>query len=585
MVWTIKEPTFLVKQRHGYCFRINVPENLWDKIGLKEIRYSLKTTDYLNARATALPLGLKLRSFFSELRSRSECLSQLTPQTLKRLIKEYVQRELDKAETERLTNTHISPLRLNDTIRQNSNLSYQCFDAISHREYSVVADRVDEILSNHDLKIESNSLEYNKLSRELIRAISYVSSINTDREQGIYDSQRERGQDFYDTYLAEPFTALQTASVVPVDESPLLSEMVNEYLTVNSEGKGWTTKTYNENKSILKLFQDWLGKDVSISSITGSMIRDYRDALKKLPSNLKKERRFKDKPIHEILKMDIKATLHSTTINKYLRRLRAMFTWAVQDQYIPVNPADGIQVPQSKKDKTRTHFTNPDLKAIFHSPEYKGDATFKHPYMFWAPLIALYTGMRNNEIAQLHVDDFKEIDGIPIIDITEEVTNPNSTDSKQLKKNTNSKRKTPIHPYLAHRINLLGYVQKLKAKGQVRLFPELKKGRDGYGREITRNFCGSGNTIGFLAKWGVKKPGSKQEKVFHSFRNTVCHTLLNKGVPEAMGAQITGHSIRKSAFGDYANEYTLEVLYKEAVLKMNFDEVIGLDHIRFNEDE
>ena len=38
------------------------------------------------------------------------------------------------------------------------------------------------------------------------------------------------------------------------------------------------------------------------------------------------------------------------------------------------------------------------------------------PENVWIPLIILYQGMRNNEIAQLFVDDIQEKDGIPFRD-------------------------------------------------------------------------------------------------------------------------------------------------------------------------
>jgi len=65
----------------------------------------------------------------------------------------------------------------------------------------------------------------------------------------------------------------------------------------------------------------------------------------------------------------------------------------------------------------------------------------KYDYQFWLPLIALHTGARLNEIAQLRVEDIKDIDGIKCFYINEE------HELKTLK-NTNSMRYIPIHSAL-----------------------------------------------------------------------------------------------------------------------------------------
>ena len=53
------------------------------------------------------------------------------------------------------------------------------------------------------------------------------------------------------------------------------------------------------------------------------------------------------------------------------------------------------------------------------SNEYLHDQHKKTSY-FWLPIIALYTGMRMEEICQLYVSDVKKVDGVWGFNISED---------------------------------------------------------------------------------------------------------------------------------------------------------------------
>jgi hypothetical protein len=56
------------------------------------------------------------------------------------------------------------------------------------------------------------------------------------------------------------------------------------------------------------------------------------------------------------------------------------------------------------------------LKKLFCSKAYLTDG-HKKPYHFWLPILALFTGARQNELAQLFLSDIRENDGLWVIDI------------------------------------------------------------------------------------------------------------------------------------------------------------------------
>ena len=57
-------PTYLVRNPYSYCFRMNVPKDLYSLIGRKELRYSLKTGDIGTARYKARLIAGHVQQLF-----------------------------------------------------------------------------------------------------------------------------------------------------------------------------------------------------------------------------------------------------------------------------------------------------------------------------------------------------------------------------------------------------------------------------------------------------------------------------------------------------------------------------------------
>lgn len=87
---------------------------------------------------------------------------------------------------------------------------------------------------------------------------------------------------------------------------------------------------------------------------------------------------------------------------------------------------------------------------------------------FWAPLIALYSGMRLEEICQLHLSDIVKMDGVLCFSINEE-----SGGSGYVKhvKSSAGIRKVPVHPHLWDELGLEKFVASRwqNVEGKVRI--------------------------------------------------------------------------------------------------------------------
>jgi integrase len=164
------------------------------------------------------------------------------------------------------------------------------------------------------------------------------------------------------------------------------------------------------------------------------------------------------------------------------------------------------------------------------------------------PLIALFSGMRSGEIIQLLSVDVREGSGVWYFDI-------NKGQEKSLK-TVSSKRKVPIHRVLID----LGFIDFIKSRPQSgRIFPEIKKGKDGdhshYYSKWWRRYAG---------RIGFKSP----KTTFHSFRHNFLDALRAAELPEYINKALMGHS-DKGVHSQYGSGVTLGSL-KSAIDKIEY---------------
>jgi integrase len=206
----------------------------------------------------------------------------------------------------------------------------------------------------------------------------------------------------------------------------------------------------------------------------------------------------------------------------------------------------------------RDPYSPDQLSKIIKSPLYTGhksaDCRYKPgPLLirdgyFWVPLIALYSGMRLGEILQLLKSDVKEENDIWYFDV-------NKGDGKSLK-TASSKRRVPIHRTLLD-LGLLDYVQSAAQSG--RIFPEIKKGSDGYHSHHFSKWWGR-----FAGHVGFKS----SRTAFHSFRHNFLDALRAAETPEYINKALAGHS-DNSVHSQYGGGAGLSQL-KAAIDKVSY---------------
>lgn len=361
-------------------------------------------------------------------------------------------------------------------------------------------------------------------------------------------------------------TPVVTPSVLPAesDKAPSLkySELVEQFLEAKQSDGNITTKSVVDYKDKLSHFLD-IKDDMLVSDISRNDIKEVKEALKRLPPQRKRLKKYRDKTTSELLEMEHEKTLSASSINQILDQLSSLFNWAIVEELIDKNPAS---VPRLK-DKTHKRekcdpLTKKDIKAVFGADKYIKDKHAQAAY-FWAPLISLYTGMRREEISQLHNADIYEHtdnDGNTrwVIDAKEE-SEKGFAEDKRLK-NLNAIRIIPIHPDLI-KIGLLEYHSRMTNK-HTRLFPELNRSNEGlYGKEVGKQFSA------LLAKAKVKTP----KKYFHSLRHSFRDQLKKQDISGPCFYEVFGHESNEPGVTNrYGSDFTPQEKFDKIINRLNY---------------
>lgn len=327
-----------------------------------------------------------------------------------------------------------------------------------------------------------------------------------------------------------------------------------------------------------RLFARILG-DRPIGDYDRADIVRWVRTLEKMPRTYGKSPKDQKKPVDALIKEGkAKGTLGATTIEKHLTHVKAIFLAA--NTHHKFSSSDEIReelfksVPLSQtvpKTQKRKSWSPEKLTILFNSPLWTGtrsrldDRTHRHQpgpkihrdAYWWLPIIAIHTGMRLEEIAQLQHDDLQtDADGIPYIRITDE--------GQRNVKTAHSIRNVPVHPFLLE----LRFTELFDSAKKGRIFAELKA----HGRPPSWGGLYSTHFTDYRRAIGLYEPLMD----FHSLRRTAITMLRTRCDIDALTvAAIAGHDdsdseLRKLQMTDSYTDYSIAHLY-EAISKLDYE--------------
>ena len=346
--------------------------------------------------------------------------------------------------------------------------------------------------------------------------------------------------------------ARQSGDVIPTPKPPEAKHVV--CLTMTDAFELWkagsparsakrpSENTIREAMHALRRFNEMFpGR--SLTELTRGDVRAFRDALARVPTRLPAE--LRKLSIADVLKAKGIAGLprpHVGTVDKSLTLLAAIISHAETEGMFDAltnfsNPfgAKGIKLSADERESNgREVFDREDLRRIFSTPVYnKGErpAGEGGEAAYGLPLVALFSGARQGEIASLRVCDLRQDPESSIwrFDI--------ATTCGRTMKTASSRRKAPVHPAL-ERIGLLQYRQLPFDAGhqlETPLWPDVHS--DSIGRRA-----------GPLSKWFNRYLREIAEvtgvgKVFYCFKHTFKRVARDTDlIKEEKHDALTGHS-------------------------------------------
>ncbi len=330
------------------------------------------------------------------------------------------------------------------------------------------------------------------------------------------------------TPQAVPITGLKPLLTPP--HTKKLEDAITEYTPTII-----TPKSRKSNETNLNAFLRWKG-NVNVHEITGVDIVTYNALLMKTVAPRTADGRIQF--IQSLLKYCQK--------NLYIH----------EDANLPTKGKFNLTRKQIKKTtKGAELFSIEQLNLIFNPETYLPWCKHK-PSRYWMPLIALFTGMRKEEVAQLRHYDILEENGIAYFDVSD-------SEGRSLKTD-NAKRKIPIHSRLLD-LGFMDYVRSRRGP----LFTDS-------GGAVSHAF------IRYLEEIGVKKKGDLRAMVFHSLRDTFNQRLFdNTSVQELIRLELMGHSsggrVDNTNKDDYLEKFTVEQKHR-AIEGMVLAKTVGGTH-------
>jgi len=260
---------------------------------------------------------------------------------------------------------------------------------------------------------------------------------------------------------AKTLKALGNKVDVPGGDLSGLSELAETFILK----KNYTTQNAD---SVRYTVRRWLEfhRDYPLKELTRAHLADFDDALCDLPV----AREWLKTPMRTAVAAAKSRNLERVGFKvreRIITHLKSLSAFALNKGAVPIDPWVGYRTDKPKekiselKAQKVTGFRPQEVNAILNHV-----AATAHPDTvdFWLPILSAYSGARREELGQLRVKDIITIDGIPVLQITDE-------GADQKVKNLHSLRGIPVPPACLER-GFMDFVKRRRQAGGTMLFLE-----------------------------------------------------------------------------------------------------------------
>ncbi|QDM16755.1 site-specific integrase [Tardiphaga sp. vice352] len=546
----------------NYYARVAVPKELQNRMGTlgkpkREIWKSLNTSDPREAKRLARPIVDSLERQFEEMRlPRTLTETELQDAVWKRYLElitadEKLRQSLpSSADLDQIWKHleaefgpyDIDAFRIYEMIKDTfqNNVAERSIRFTDLRrdtgrgETELVADAVRTIINARRLDLENGSPEHRKLAQGVQRAELEALKRAEERDAGDFSGEpKDR--------LVQPPTLVVHA------RGETIMELYDRFKRENANAVA--PDAWRQNRKLVALFNDFVGGKAHVSALTRKNVRDWKANLFKWPVKAAEITVFKGLSFLEVIEKNEKLgkpAIQVRTINRYLSALGGFSTWLLSNDFIKDNPMTGMYLNFDRDEKKVHPYTPAQLKTIFSSPlftscagkkrEHEAGAEKVRDWRYWIPLIALYTGARLGEIAQLMPGDIRQLHGVWIFHVTKEGAAGKSVKTK------GSQRVIPMHSKLVE-IGLLDYHASKMATPDSSMFPEIERDARGFVSGKPSMFFND-----YFREIGVKADRTRN---FHSLRHGMADAFRVNHMDEEF-AVLLGHA-KATTTGRYGN--------------------------------
>ena len=574
----------LVPRKYGsktyFHFRGCIPQDLISFFGgKKRFQISLKNVRNGETLLVSVYLQTLIEELFNDIRMGKKSLSL---EEVREILKVEVRKSILHSHQVNLGTNKYDPQKKEDSLTSVSSREEKMKQKLSQdlKTYEGMLDeKLEKILNSLDIEYNNKSVNYRQLRRYFIDLylLRFDFIRNLINETGRTDDDFRREVEGKLKISLFPELSEQTTPVVSTVSTPISTQQ-QEPLTshqstplsvgienyIDEKGSIRTRSIDEVKHSLNHMIEEW--GDIPIGSVTREMTTNFKGHIRKIPRNRNKNPKYRDKDFHELVKMNIKDPISTTTLNKHLGYCSSFYEWSITHGYSNINPFKGMKLKRTIRPRDqRDRFSELELKKLFGKGNYIHFTNIeKGRYeLYWCPLISVFSGLRLGEITSLYLDNIKEISGNHrekrwCFDIVEE---PERED-KHLKTKS-SRRIVPIHNTLL-KLGLIEFIELLKKKdpSRERLFQELKLSEGTYNKNVSTFF-----NKRYLPSLGLKT----DKKNFHSLRHVVSDCLKQKGVEPHFINELLGHSTGNIDLERYGKGYNPDILYNKCVKRIFYE--------------
>ena len=513
--------------------------NRVERLGISEIRHVLNDSDLNMAARKSKLLGQKLAELFKKAANGMVNMELLFP-----IIKQLCSNILYMDEFSR--KKMVVPLVPSaEYCEEHRIIMNECWKRGGIPNKNLAAELI-AYMDQLGLDVDWDSLEMRPLLRNFFLGRMETYRIQKERIQGNYQNgfdgpfpdgsfspifpptdyapQMPSGMD----ELKNPLDALgvETSPETPPEISPeerteeeektTFSIAIDSYIREKKIFKKLDVKSESVMRSHLLLLQEIFG-DIEVAAVARENILNIMEnILPQYPKN--RNKKYPGQNLSTVLAMEEAEKISKKTQKSYFDDWKTFFKWSVTCRCIQFSPMEGLTLEGNSlpKDQQKKKFSSDDLTLIFKKiaelPEQRRFFSELYTFRYWIPVLALYQGMRLNEICQLHLKDIFTIGGIPCLRVTVD------EEKSQKTKNNQSRRIVPIHSTLL-KLGFLQYcldVAALPNRSNDQLFQKLSLTVSGYQRKMD-----------WFNRF-IREFIPDKRKSFHSFRHNFDTCLMNR---------------------------------------------------------